>query len=86
LSSKTVDTNGTKFSTDNVDNDAENDVDNDDSSASLATSNVLVVVAKTPIKAFTQFGPLQVTMTQQELKIRKDSYDNLKIIFIIEVP
>ena len=59
MSSKVVDTNGIKISSDSVENDNDNDVD-DDSSTSIPTSSVLVVVAKTIVKAYTQFGPLQV--------------------------
>ena len=58
LSSKVVEANGIKITSDTVEND-DNDVD-DDSSTSIPTSSVLVVVAKTIVKAYTQFGPLQV--------------------------
>ena len=56
ISSKAVE--GHKLEED--DDIGDKDEDTTTALATISTSNVIVVVAKAPIKAYTQFGPLQV--------------------------
>ena len=63
ISSKAVADNSKLSVATEADADKDDDADVDVAVAAVTTSNVLVVVAKAPIKAYTQFGPLQVGRT-----------------------